>query len=147
MISCSPRWSSGRKPVSRPLLSKSTFGCAGWSRYEQVERLLYSTTESLPQFFSRVTQNLPRYDQAVDLPGAFVNIRNLRITEPLLSEELAAVTQRTQNFHNLLCDLCTHISRLDLAHRGLKRIRFLIIRHPDRLDHHEPCRLEHNFHI
>ena len=65
-------------------------------------------------------------------------IGDLGVTEPLFSQELTAVTERTQNLYNLLRELCTHIPRFDFAHRGLEGSRLFIIRQPDCLDDHQP---------
>src|SRR3972149_2825625 len=132
--------------VSKPALSSSYLPVMGGFDTPRQTRG-HSTTESLSQLFSAIAKYLPRDDQTIDLPGALINIGDLCVAEPFLGKELTAVTGRSQNLHHLLRDLRAYIARLHLAHRRLERVRLFVVRHPHRLDHHQPCGLKHDFHL
>src|SRR5512143_1388661 len=99
------------------------------------------------QFTTAVPKDLTRHNQAVDLACAFVNVRDLRVTEPLLCQEFPAVTQRTEDLNRPLCDLRGYVTGLHLAHRGFEHIGLLIVSHPDGLQNHEPGGLQHDLHV
>ena len=59
-----------------------------------------------PQLLPTVSQNLPRNHQPIDLPGAFVNIGDLRVPDHAAGGDVQQVDARG-----------LHVTNLDITHR------------------------------
>src|SRR3990172_3174350 len=102
---------------------------------------------ALAQLAAGIIENVAGDDQAVDLPGAFIDIGDLGVAEPFFQQQIAAVADRTHDLDRFLGYFGDYIASPDLTHGSLQRVVFAIVSHPDGFDHQEPSRAQHDFHI
>src|SRR4029450_1463350 len=91
---------------------------------------LTASPNALVQLFAGVSKNAPCHDHQVDLLCALEDVVDLRVTHPLLEQELARIPERAEDLDRFLGALRHRQAGLGLAHRCFQVVVHATVHHP-----------------
>src|SRR5208283_3135132 len=123
------------EPQAR-LFSSGSSGSADCS--SRAQSLLGKTIQlPLSQLRARVAKDVAGDDEALNLPGTFVDVRDAYIAEPFLEQMLPRHTERSQDLNASLGDLPYGGAALGLRDRRFRVVGLRVVGKPRGVQHGE----------